>query len=83
MGLDIIELIVRIEKEYEIEIPNLEAEKIITVGDCYEIIIQKKTNLIRSEESFLKLKKLVADQTGVEINKINYDTNIINDLRLD
>ena len=37
-SLDIVELIMGIEEEFDIEIPNEEAEKIVTVGDAVEQI---------------------------------------------
>jgi acyl carrier protein len=38
MGLDSVELIVRVEKTFQISIPDKEAEKIVTVGDLYNIV---------------------------------------------
>lgn len=43
-SLDIVELIMALEEEYDIEIPDEDVEKIVTVGDIVEYI---KT---RSEE---------------------------------
>ena len=37
-SLDIVELIMALEEEYDIEIPEAEAEKISTVGDVVEYI---------------------------------------------
>jgi len=37
-SLDIVELIMALEEEFEIEIPDSEAEKITTVGDVVEYI---------------------------------------------
>ena len=37
-SLDIVELIMALESEYDIEIPDEEAEKIATVGDVVEYI---------------------------------------------
>ena len=37
-SLDIVELIMALEEEFDIEIPNEEAEKIVTVGDAVEQI---------------------------------------------
>jgi len=47
MGLDSVELLVEVEKTFDIEIPDAEAEKIATVGDFYEAVwdkIKDKTN---------------------------------------
>jgi len=37
-SLDIVELIMALEEEFDIEIPDSEAEKIATVGDAVEFI---------------------------------------------
>lgn len=37
-SLDIVELIMALEEEFDMEIPEAEAEKIITVGDVVEYI---------------------------------------------
>ena len=37
-SLDVFQIIMGVEEEFEIEIPNEEAEKIITVGDAVEQI---------------------------------------------
>ena len=37
-SLDVFQIIMGIEEEFDIEIPNEEAEKIVTVGDAVELI---------------------------------------------
>ncbi len=37
-SLDVFQIIMGIEEEFDIEIPNEEAEKIVTVGDAVEAI---------------------------------------------
>lgn len=37
-SLDVVELIMALEEEFEIEIPEAEAEKIVAVGDVVEYI---------------------------------------------
>jgi len=44
-SLDVVELVMRFEEEFEIEIPDEDAEKIATVGDAVSYIEKK------SEES--------------------------------
>lgn len=41
-SLDIVELIMAIEEEFELEIPDSDAEKIVTVGDVVDYIKEKK-----------------------------------------
>ena len=37
-SLDIVELIMALEEEFDIEIPDTDAEKVVTVGDVVEYI---------------------------------------------
>ena len=37
-SLDIVELIMALEEEFDLEIPDTEAEKIVTVGDAVDYI---------------------------------------------
>jgi len=41
-SLDIVELVMTIEEEFGIEIPDEEAEKIVTVGDAIDYLARKK-----------------------------------------
>jgi len=41
-SLDIVELIMALEEEFDMEIPEVEAEKIISVGDVVEYIHKAK-----------------------------------------
>ncbi len=40
-SLDTVELIMEFEKEFDVSIPDEDAEKIATVGDAIEYLIQK------------------------------------------
>ena len=37
-SLDIVELVMALEEEFDIEIPNADAEKVVTVGDVVDYI---------------------------------------------
>ena len=43
-SLDVFQIVMGLEEEFEIEIPNEEAEKIVTVGDAVEQIIKATAN---------------------------------------
>jgi acyl carrier protein len=42
-SLDIVELIMAMEEEFEIEIPDDEAEKILTVQDCVDYVVNRQS----------------------------------------
>jgi hypothetical protein len=39
MGLDTVELVIRVEKEFDIEIPNADAARLVTVGDMHAYVV--------------------------------------------
>jgi acyl carrier protein len=41
-SLDLVELVMAIEEEFDVEIPDEEAEKIVTVGDAVAYVKKKK-----------------------------------------
>ena len=43
-SLDTVELIMALEEEFDIEIPDEDAEKMVTVGEAIKYIEQKATN---------------------------------------
>jgi len=42
-SLDIVELVMAMEEEFEVEIPDEEAEKLTTFGDAVEYILKRKS----------------------------------------
>ena len=41
MGLDTVELVIRIEEAFDLVIPDEQAEKILTIGDAYRFILKR------------------------------------------
>jgi acyl carrier protein len=65
MGLDSIELVMDIEKKFDIRIPDEEAEKITTVGKMYDVVwghLQgKHSDKCNAQILFYKLRKSAED----------------------
>ena len=53
-SLDIVELVMALEEEFDIEIPDSDAEKVVTVGDVVDYI---KENVKQFYNKLVKLKK--------------------------
>lgn len=83
MGLDSVELLVEIEEAFNIEISNLEAEKINTIKDFYEIILEKTDNDQTEAAILQKLKILISEKVGFDIKDHRLDMSIVYDLGLD
>ncbi len=41
MGLDAVEIILRTEDTFSIDLPDRECERVVTVGDLYRLVLQK------------------------------------------
>jgi acyl carrier protein len=44
MGLDFVELIISIEDAFDISIEDEQASKVVTVNDCYKLILNRVGN---------------------------------------
>ena len=41
MGLDLVEIVLRTEETFGIDLPDAECERIVTVGDLYRLVLSK------------------------------------------
>ena len=80
MGLDSVELLIAIEEEFGIEIPQAEAEQVTTVGEMYDFL--RKTlhstppvNCI-TQRMFSKVRKAFTDNYGVPKRSITLDSRL-------
>lgn len=83
MGLDSIEILVEVEKTFNINIPDNEAEKIITIGDFYNTVWRhlegRYTDKCKSQSVFYKLRQSLFD--SFQISKSNFKpTSSLNDI---
>lgn len=79
-GLDSVELVMGIEEEFGLEIPDHEAEKLVKVGITFEYL---KTRLAKetsenciSQKFFYKLRKALIQNFGTERRSITPDTYV-------
>jgi acyl carrier protein len=79
-GLDGVELIIAIEEEFGIEIPNRDAEKMTTVGEAYQFIRIKLSGRTPAEclsqRLFYKLRKSLIKVLGLRRHEIYPDTRL-------
>lgn len=84
MGLDGVELIVSIEDEFQIEILDIEAENIFTVGDIYECVLRKlafspeelKKISCKSQHYFYELRKILMEEFQQQRKTISPKTSL-------
>jgi acyl carrier protein len=79
MGLDSVELIMEVEKAFDIRIPDPEAEKTITVGDLYETVwrhIQHGTDVrCTSQMLFYLIRRKLAEKFGLKRSDVTIEAN--------
>ena len=86
MGLDTVELVMAIEEEFEMQISDGEAERLLTVGNIHERVIQTLTERgqpVESEQIWERVKAVVARQLGVSPDAVTRSARIGEDLKTD
>jgi acyl carrier protein len=80
MGLDSVELVIAIEEEFGVDIPDKEAETMVTVGDVFEWL---KVRIASSEpiacltqKVFYKLRRALIENYGLERQVIEPGTRL-------
>lgn len=74
MGLDYVELVMRIEERFGIAIPDEEASTIETAGDLYKLVLSKlrgvKTDRCLTSAAFYRVRRGFVDGLGISRRKI-------------
>ncbi len=89
MGLDSVELLLRVEDEFDIELSDAEATAIVTVGDLHTCLVRKwdakpKQNRRESKEpTWQALSDVIVDQLAVRPDQVTPNARIAKDLGVD
>ncbi len=86
MGLDTVELVMSVEEEFDIEIPDAIAENMISVGDVVDYVLIELVRLGRRADPldvFLRVRRRTVDITNADPENITRSTTFIGDLRMD
>jgi len=79
MGLDSVEILMKVEDTFGIKIPDQEAEQILTVGDFHNSVWHhlsgKHSDKCKSQHLFYKLRKLFADTFKFSPQQLKLDTS--------
>src|SRR2546423_12908227 len=85
MGLDSIEILMKVEKTFGINIPDKEAEKIITVSDFHNSVWRhlegKYSDKCKSQIIFYKLRQSFVEILKFPKNEFKLDTSVNNIFR--
>ncbi len=78
MGLDSMEILVKVEDTFGIKIPDRDAEQIITVGDFHNAILQhlsgRYSDKCKTQILFYKLRRSFADEFDISLHNFKLET---------
>ncbi len=88
MGLDTVEFVLWAEREFQIDIPDKEAEHILTVGQFStyahrKLLVKHGFKAMPEHEVFERIKRHLISAFKVAPEKVNYDSHFVKDLKLD
>jgi len=87
MGLDGVELVISVEKHFNITIHDSVAEKLRTVGDLHDFVVRDLRRLQRKDVDpavvFEQLRELIAYHLGVKRERVVPGARFVQDLDLD
>jgi len=86
MGLDTVELVMAVEEEFEIEIPNAAAMRLVSVGGMHDYImetLQSRGASTNEAEVWKRLQAIVVFQLGVRPEEVTREAEFVRDLKAD
>jgi acyl carrier protein len=86
MGLDTVELVMEVEEEFSIDIPNELASTLTTVGKLHCFVVAELHRRDRprpSKEVFEQLRELIVTQIGVRPEQVVANASFVDDLGMD
>ena len=83
MGLEIVELVMRLEEEFNLDIPDEDAEKLTTVGETTDYLARRLGIPARDMDALLsRVCLIIEDELDILANKLARDTRYVEDLNL-
>jgi len=82
-GLDTVEFLIDLEKEFDIEIPDEDAELLGTVGEIGKYVCKHSTNEISYDLALRKIIAILVNNYGVKEGQANATSHVVYDLGLD
>ena len=87
MGLDSVEIILAVEEEFGLEIPDAEAARMITVGDLHAFVVVELRRLGRpdvdADAIFERLRGIICREVGIQPDAVVLTARFVKDLGVD
>lgn len=85
VGLDSVELVLAVEQEFSIEIPDAIAEKLYTVGELHSFVVselRRNGGKANTDDIFNRLRELICEQLAIKPERVIPDARFVQDLGL-
>ena len=84
-GLDLVEIVIRVEKEFDIKVSDEDAASITTTGQLIDYLMARSELAgLRSRGSVAEqVWQIVEDELGIDRNDFNEDSRFIEDMGVD
>jgi acyl carrier protein len=87
MGLDSVELVMKVEEHFDVSIPDADASTLVTVGMLHSWVVNELGRLNRpnvdSTIVFNELRDLICRQLGVKPDRVVPEARFVQDLHID
>jgi acyl carrier protein len=87
MGLDTVELVMAVEEEFGISIPDSAATNMLTVGEMHTFVVSELNRLGKPHVDpvviFEHLQRIIVRQLGVRPSEVIPSARFVKDLRAD
>jgi acyl carrier protein len=86
MGLDTVELLMAIEEEFGIDVPNEDAATLETAGDislCVLKLLEAKGAQPSPGATWERVRSIITYQLGVKLEEVTPEARIVHDLGAD
>lgn len=83
MGMDGVDLVVRIEQEFAIALGDDEASRVLTVGDLCALVLASTAGRLTRAQVEDAVRRVVSEQLGVSFERTTLGTRFVEDLGLD
>jgi acyl carrier protein len=81
MGMAYVEIVMRVEEEFEITIPDVDAQNLTTVGALADYVASKFV-IVDREAVLQRVRFLVAEEASIAVELVQRESRFVEDLDL-
>ena len=85
MGLDLVEMVIRVEEEFDIQFPDEDASKITTPKELIDYLMSRPEVSEKWSRDYVNLSvwMIIEDELGINKENFNDDSRFIEDMGAD